>query len=306
MDVESLLRSADLPEVSVDAEEALHTTVRRGTRRRERRRVTVVLAAFALVVVVGLMAATVLRQAGDRDLDLATGPNDVPQTPASEPEPGDPATWDIDRADPPSSASSTFAARVHRLGCNGGETGTVLRPGVVVTDTEVEVTFTVSSLGPGYYSCPGNDAVTYVVDVGQPIGNRNLVDRACVDGEAATTSFCTSSAGSPGLRWRADGGGVLAGNFSVRGQMVSVGGPPGVEPDPAPGTVEALAPDGAVVATTETDGFGAFQLAVPNGTYRVIGRSPRYQGGAVDCHAASDLVVKDRYVEGVTVECERG
>ncbi len=107
------------------------------------------------------------------------------------------------------------------------------------------------------------------------------------------------------MRWRSDGAGVLTGAFSVTGLMVAVGGPPGAGDDPASGTVQALDAQGATVATADTDGTGAFQLLVPNGTYRVVGRSPSFQDGQGDCVAPSDLVVKDRYVEGVIVKCYR-
>jgi hypothetical protein len=96
-------------------------------------------------------------------------------------------------------AASTFIAQVSRLGCHGGETGEVLRPGVVVTADEVVVTFTVQ-VDVGTFTCPGNDQVPYEVDLGQPLGDRIVRDGACSPGaEAATTSLCSEDGG---VRWR--------------------------------------------------------------------------------------------------------
>lgn len=226
--------------------------------------------------------------------------------PLAAPEKGDLATWDIDPAAPPLSGSSTFTARVTRLACSGGFTGRVLRPGVVVTDTEIVVTATVEVLPPGeLYSCPGNEVVPYTVDIGQPIGARNLVDGACIGtGRGKDTNVCSPTA-NPAVRWRSDGAGRFGGDFTVSGRMESRGGPPGAGPEPATGTVRALDVAGNAIASAETDSAGAFQLAVPNGTYRVVGRSPSYQEGQADCVADDNVIVNDFWVDNVTVVCRR-
>ena len=90
-----------------------------------------------------------------------------------------------------STASDSFTAVVNRLGCSGGVTGEVYEPGIVIGDSEIVVTFSVEPLDPGDYACPSNDEVPYVVNIGEPIGERRLVDGACLDdGEAASTSSC--------------------------------------------------------------------------------------------------------------------
>jgi len=135
------------------------------------------------------------RDGADR---VSTGARDPAETqvPPSEPEPGDAATWTLDPARLPVPGDSTFTAEVTRLGCHGGETGRVLRPGVVANDREVIVTFTVEAAEPGEYTCQGNDAVTATVDIGEPIGDRALVDGACrPGGDAGTTAFCIEDRG---------------------------------------------------------------------------------------------------------------
>lgn len=108
---------------------------------------------------------------------------------------GDTAVWDVDADDPPTSASASFTALVTRLGCSGGETGEVREPVVSIDADGIVVTFTVAPLSGG--DCPGNDPVPQVVELDEPIGDRELVDGACLSAEAESTSFC--SGGS--VRW---------------------------------------------------------------------------------------------------------
>ena len=106
------------------------------------------------------------------------------------------AVWVLENRGPLPESSTSFAADVTRLACSGGVTGTVMAPTISVRDTDIIVTFTVSSLAPGSYTCVGGRPVRYVVEIGQPIGTRRLIDGACLPGAAAaTTAVC-------------DGGGV--------------------------------------------------------------------------------------------------
>lgn len=125
-------------------------------------------------------------------------------TSRADPEPGDPASWTTDPAAPPTPDSSTFSALVTRLACNGGVTGRILRPGIVVTPTEIVVTFNAEALptlGPNEgRTCPGNNAVRHEVQLDQPIGAHALVDGNCQPGKkAATTAFCDTDGG---VRWK--------------------------------------------------------------------------------------------------------
>jgi hypothetical protein len=211
MDVDDLLRSTDLPEIPVGTDEALASTVRRGRAHRQRR--TALLGAGAVLAVVAVTAGGLHLASRDDASQVAIGPETSPSSSASppalqpQPDPGDAATWSVDPDAPPSPAASTFTADVTRLGCHGGETGEVLHPGVVVTDDEVVVTFTVAA-DAGTFTCPGNDQVPYEVDLGQPLGDRRLVDGSCSPGaEAATTSSCSEDGG---VRWRPGQGGPAA------------------------------------------------------------------------------------------------
>ncbi len=126
-------------------------------------------------------------------------------TPASTtvvaPTEGATATWALaDEA--PVSSDDTIFVQVTRLGCNDGVTGDVLDPVVQATDTEIVVSISVAALPAGDHTCPGNDAVPVTVVLGEPIGNRRLVDGACRSTEASGTSFCEAD---DGIRWSPGG-----------------------------------------------------------------------------------------------------
>jgi hypothetical protein len=96
---------------------------------------------------------------------------------------GDPAVWAVDPANPTTASSTSFTALVMRIGCAGGRTGEVFEPTINADEDEVIITFTVAPIS-GDQTCPGNDAVPVVVDLGEPIGDRRLVDGACRSGQA--------------------------------------------------------------------------------------------------------------------------
>lgn len=113
---------------------------------------------------------------------------------------GDTAVWDVDAADPPTPSATSITAMVSRLGCSGGETGEVLAPVVSADAERVVLTFSVEPLPDDVdYTCPGNPAVPYVVELDEPLGDRELVDGACLSGDAASTSHCSDGA----VRWPA-------------------------------------------------------------------------------------------------------
>lgn len=111
---------------------------------------------------------------------------------------GETAVWSIDSDRQPSRVSDSFTAMVSRLGCSGGETGEVTGPTITAEEARIVVEFTVEPLTGDFYSCQGNDEVPYLVELNEPIGDRQLVDGACLSGEAASTSFCADGA----VRWR--------------------------------------------------------------------------------------------------------
>jgi hypothetical protein len=143
-----------------------------------------------VIRVVLVLTVLVAAACGDGEAGVRTdqGPSGIT---------GATATWTIDADDPPAADTESFTAMVERLGCSGGETGEVLEPTVVADEGQVAVTMSVEQLPSGDYSCPGNKAEPYVVELDEPIGERQLVDGACLSGEAVSTSKCSDGA----VRW---------------------------------------------------------------------------------------------------------
>lgn len=91
---------------------------------------------------------------------------------------------------------------------------------------------------------------------------------------------------------------------TISGHLLAVGGPCCLAPRPLSGTIyvsPGAAPSPSTASVTVPVGKdGAYSVAVPPGTYSLIGASPGYQGGQPACSAekrvtvtAGDLVVAD-------------
>jgi hypothetical protein len=112
---------------------------------------------------------------------------------------GDAAVWWLSGDSELTSKTSSFTAIVSRLGCNSGVTGNVLEPQLDYGDTQVVVTFEVELASGGAHFCQSNREVPYEVVLLEPVGDRELVDGACLaEGEARTTSHCAQG----GVRWQ--------------------------------------------------------------------------------------------------------
>ena len=107
---------------------------------------------------------------------------------------GDTATWEL--IGDVTADSRTLEIGVTRLGCAGGVTGEVLVPEVTYEEDRIVVEVDVAPIGDGAQDCQGNDVVPVTVALDDTVGQRQLVDGACLEGEAATTSFCESE-----VRW---------------------------------------------------------------------------------------------------------
>ena len=103
---------------------------------------------------------------------------------------------------------------------------------MVADEEQIVVTMSVEPLPSGDYTCPGNKAEPYVVELDGAIGERQLVDGACLSGEAVSTSTCSDSA----VRW---------------------------SPQPGPTTTEAAAGQADVPAEAEVFGGLSVSLLVP-------------------------------------------
>lgn len=115
-----------------------------------------------------------------------------PAARAETPRSGDRAVWEVADGASIEASATAFTAHVARLACNSGVTGKVLDPSVEETATTVVVTFTVAPARPGAKTCQFNNTVPHVVRLEAPLGDRVLVDGACLPrGGARTTSLCS-------------------------------------------------------------------------------------------------------------------
>jgi hypothetical protein len=106
--------------------------------------------------------------------------------------------WQLRDADAVDATTQSLDIEVMRLECSGGETGEVLEPDVTIEDDRILIRTDVAPLPEGAYGCPDNDWVGVTLELGEPLGDRELVDAACLDDRAAATVFCEDD----GVRWR--------------------------------------------------------------------------------------------------------
>ncbi len=107
---------------------------------------------------------------------------------------GDVATWEL--RSPVDESSRSLDVLVTRLGCASGVTGDVLAPRVEYEDDRIVVIIDVERFTEGAADCQDNDAVPDVVELDEPVGDREVVDGACLDGEATGTAPCSDP-----VRW---------------------------------------------------------------------------------------------------------
>lgn len=112
---------------------------------------------------------------------------------------GDPATWELRDPGTVTAESQSLDVGVQRLGCSSGVTGEVLEPQVSYQSDRIVVQVDVVPFR-GAANCPGNDSVPVTVVLDEPVGDRDLVDGACLSGDAVSTALCEQP-----VRWPQDG-----------------------------------------------------------------------------------------------------
>lgn len=87
-----------------------------------------------------------------------------------------PLTVTLDPASPPDPASSMVALLVTEAACNSGEPATGrIEARVVLKAATVEVEVGIRPRG-GDQECPGNPPTPFLIDLGEPLGDRMLLD----------------------------------------------------------------------------------------------------------------------------------
>ena len=109
------------------------------------------------------------------------------------------AIWEISSPETLDADVERVEIEVSRLGCSNGETGDITEVDVVAGEGQIAIRASVEPLYGSAYNCLGNNAVPTTVDLGEPLGDRELIDGACEHERAAATRICETS-----VRWAAD------------------------------------------------------------------------------------------------------
>lgn len=119
------------------------------------------------------------------------------ETPSPEPAPpqaeGDTATWELLDPNDVSVESTILEVGAVRLECASGVTGELLDPVIVYESDQVVITIDAAPNGPGGANCQGNDVVPVTVELSEPLGERKLIDGACVPMEMHEIAPCVTS-----------------------------------------------------------------------------------------------------------------
>lgn len=99
----------------------------------------------------------------------------------------DAATWALDPDDPPDPAHAVVTVLVTRAECTDGAAGPLLEPEVEDMGDAVRIRI---SAGPGDGPCPTDEPVPVEVDLGAPLGERSLIDGACMDDSYGLVEAC--------------------------------------------------------------------------------------------------------------------
>jgi hypothetical protein len=99
----------------------------------------------------------------------------------------DAATWALDPDDPPDPADEVVTVLVTRAECTDGAAGPLLEPEVEDMGDAVRIRI---SAGPGDGPCPTDEPVPVEVALGAPLGERSLVDGACMDDSYGLVEAC--------------------------------------------------------------------------------------------------------------------
>jgi hypothetical protein len=114
------------------------------------------------------------------------------------PQVGVTATWVPTQPNSIDQHTQFFEIFVTRLECASGKTGELLTPVVSVSDKDVVIRVDAKVRQSGADTCQSNNPVRVSITLPEPLGNRSLVDAACLSGDAVRTTACADGA----VRWK--------------------------------------------------------------------------------------------------------
>lgn len=142
------------------------------------------LAVTALVLLSGCTASTPVDPSPP---EASAASSEAPQSI------GVPATWQIANSDAVGPDSTNFRVEVTRLECASGVTGTLLDPVVVYEPDQIIIQIDAEPREAAVATCQGNNSVPVTIELTEPIGQRTLIDGACVNTSARETAPCDTS-----------------------------------------------------------------------------------------------------------------
>lgn len=146
------------------------------------------------------MVYDAVRPLLDADVVAALPPTDPPVVvpkASMPPLTGAPALWALAEPDAVGPTTTVLTLEVMRAECSGGVTGTVLEPTITFSDSEVLIRAAVEPLAGTAFDCRGNPVVRHTVTLPEPLGERTLMDAACLVAPHLRTSTCAQGA----TRW---------------------------------------------------------------------------------------------------------
>lgn len=108
------------------------------------------------------------------------------------------AVWDIPQEADITAETQSFDIHATRVDCASGETGEIVDVDIESAENEIIIQAYAEPFEEEEADCPANESVIVEVDLGEPIGDRNILDGACEYDDAARTTHCDTD-----IRWPA-------------------------------------------------------------------------------------------------------
>lgn len=145
---------------------------------------------FVATIALAACAPTPSQNAPSQDSSSTVEPGAPSEAPAPS---GDPATWQLIVPDDVTSDSTTLEVEVTRADCANGVTGELLAPVITYQATQVIIRIDAEPSALETANCMSNDAVPVTVTLSEPVGQRKLIDGACLSTDAKRSVECLSS-----------------------------------------------------------------------------------------------------------------
>ncbi|MDV2975951.1 UNVERIFIED_CONTAM: hypothetical protein Q9R71_02040 [Actinomycetes bacterium ARC8] len=107
------------------------------------------------------------------------------------------AQWALIDPSGVNASSTSLELGVMGLACASGKTGDVTAIHVDLADGQIAIGIAVEPLEGEAQDCQGNETVPYTLELGEPVGDRVLIDASCLDRAEQQAPNCSDG----GIRW---------------------------------------------------------------------------------------------------------